>query len=178
MDIISQSPEVIQFHIKDDGIFPNNEYLPLLVYKSALMLPAPDPAAAVEILFSKNRWQGSWRNGIYGFHHYHSTAHEVLGIYCGQARAQFGGDDGVRLTVECGDVVVIPAGVAHKNLGADSKFRVVGAYPSGQNWDMCYGEPKERPRADRNIADVALPEMDPVYGDSGPLCRQWSTPAE
>ena len=176
MDKISQSPDVIRFDVKDDGIFPNNENLPLLLYTSAVTLPETDPATAFEALFSMNRWERSWRNGIYGFHHYHSTAHEVLGIYRGQAQVQFGGKNGVRLTVKCGDVVVIPAGVAHKNLRADSNFRVVGAYPSGQTWDMCYGESKERPRTDRNIANVALPEMDPVSGAKGPLRQHWGSP--
>ena len=92
MDKISQSPDVIRFDVKDDGIFPNNENLPLLLYTSAVTLPETDPATAFEALFSMNRWEGSWRNGIYGFHHYHSTAHEVLGIYRGQAQVQFGGN--------------------------------------------------------------------------------------
>ncbi len=175
MIVISPKPDVVQENLKDDGVFPNNENLPLIVYRSALDLPARDSASAIETLFTRNRWQGTWRNGIYSFHHYHSTAHEVLGIYRGQARVQFGGENGVRLTVNRGDVVIIPAGVAHKNLGADSNFRVVGGYPSGQTWDMCYGKPDERPRADRNIASVALPDMDPVYGGNGPLCASWDT---
>ncbi len=24
-------------------------------------------------------WLGAWRDGIFAFHHFHSTAHEVLG---------------------------------------------------------------------------------------------------
>lgn len=72
-----------------------------------------------------------------------------------------------------GDVVVIPAGVAHKNLGASPGFALVGAYPAGQLWDMMYGKPGERPRADENIARVPLPEADPVYGAGGPLLAHW-----
>ena len=62
--IVSSVQEVIQFHIKDDGNFPNNENLPLLVYTSAVPLPKTDPATAFEALFSMNRWEGAWRNGI------------------------------------------------------------------------------------------------------------------
>jgi uncharacterized protein YjlB len=127
----------------------------------------------VEDLFESNGWNRCWRNGIYGFHHYHSTAHEVLGVYRGFAKVQLGGDNGVEQTVRCGDVVVIPAGVAHKNLGDSDNFRVVGAYPSGQSPDMCHGKSGERPQADGNIARVSLPPMDPVYGISGPLMGQW-----
>ena len=45
-------------------------------------------------------------------------------------------------------------------------------YPDGQNRDMNYGEDSERPQADRNIAGVPLPEMDPVFGANGPLLKQ------
>jgi uncharacterized protein YjlB len=73
---VIQASEVKPIVLKDDGTYPNNEKLPLLVYPAALKLPQRDPAAAIEALFETNRWDGSWRNGIYGFHHYHSTAHK------------------------------------------------------------------------------------------------------
>jgi uncharacterized protein YjlB len=166
------------FPLADDGVYPNNGRLPLLIYEGALHLPARDPAAAIEALFLANRWAGSWRNGIYAFHHYHSTAHEVLGVYWGSAAVQFGGDAGKIVSVGPGDVVVIPAGVAHKNLGASPDFGLVGAYPHGQTWDMNYGHPGERPAADRNIARVPLPLADPVYGDGGPLASHWTAAAQ
>ncbi|NIU02548.1 MAG: cupin domain-containing protein, partial [Aliifodinibius sp.] len=80
-------------------------------------------------LLHSNQWGGAWQNGIYGFHHYHSTAHEVLCVYKGEAKVQLGGDDGIIQTVKPGDVIIIPAGVAHKNLGSNSDFRIIGAYP-------------------------------------------------
>jgi uncharacterized protein YjlB len=168
-----QSGPAITRLLQDDGNFPNNSKLPLLVYQGILELPRSNPAAVVEKLFERNGWGGCWRNGIYGFHHYHSTAHEVLGVYGGSAQVQMGGDQGISLTVACGDVIIIPAGVAHKNLGADSDFRVVGAYPRSQGPDMCSGKAGERPRADMNISQVTLPKMDPVYGVDGPLAKHW-----
>ena len=159
--------------IKDDGIFPNNGHLPLLAYQGVLELPAGDPARGVEELFHGNDWGGSWRNGIFGYHHYHSTAHEALGVYSGNARVQLGGPKGPEFEVRRGDVIVIPAGVAHKNLGSSLDFRLVGAYPAGQRPDMKYGKANERPQSDRNISRVALPKMDPVFGDSGPLIDLW-----
>jgi uncharacterized protein YjlB len=171
---VLNSPQVVYHIIKDDGIYPNNETLPLLVYQNALTLPKNhNPAAIFETLFEANQWGGSWRNGVYGFHHYHSTAHEVLGVFGGTARIQLGGEKGMTLSVSRGDVVVIPAGVAHKNLGASQDFRVVGAYPFGQSPDMCYGKSNERPQADQNIARVAFPKSDPVYGSRGPLIEHW-----
>ena len=159
--------------IKDDGTFPNNGRLPLLAYQGVLELPAGDPARGVEKLFDAHNWEGSWRNGIFSYHHYHSTAHEVLGVYSGNARVQLGGPEGPEFEVRRGDVIVIPAGVAHKNLGSSLDFRLVGAYPAGQRPDMNTGKAGERPRADRNIAKVSLPKLDPVSGDTGPLIRLW-----
>lgn len=168
-----RSPEIFSQVLEDDGTFPNNSRLPLIVYKGALDFRGTDPASLVEKIFGTYRWTGSWRNGIYGFHHFHSTAHEVLGIYSGRVQAQFGGLDGITITASQGDVIIIPAGVAHKNLGSSGNFHCVGAYAGGRSWDMNYGKPEERPGADQNIARVPLPEMDPVYGPSGPLTEQW-----
>lgn len=159
--------------LADNGVFPNNASCPLLVYPQALDLSGSDPAAQFEALFTQNHWPAAWRNGVYAFHHYHSTAHEVLGIFSGSARVQFGGENGVVLEVRAGDVVVIPAGVSHKNLGASRDFGVVGAYPKGQNWDMQYGKPGERPAADERIAQVAMPTSDPVFGADGPMEAHW-----
>src|ERR1043165_3316028 len=132
----------------DDGVFPNSR-LPVLIYRGVL---APPDAAAFERMFDANDWSPAWRNGLFSVHHYHSTAHEVLGIYGGQVTARLGGPRGATVTLVAGDVVVIPAGVAHKNDGASPDFRAVGAYPAGTAPDMQYGKPGERPAADRTIA--------------------------
>ena len=71
------------------------------------------------------------------------------------------------------DVVVIPAGVGHCNLGSSGGFLVVGAYPEGQSWDLRTGEPDERPEVLENIRKVPLPRTDPVFGDEGPLHEHW-----
>ena len=55
---------------------------------------------------------------------------------------------------------------------------VVGAYPRGQRPDLNQGRAGERPRADRAIAQVALPPADPVYGPRGPLVELWSPERE
>jgi uncharacterized protein YjlB len=158
--------------LADDGTFPNS-HLPLLVYPKRMVPASSDLAAFFEACFTGNGWPAAWRNGIYGFHHYHSTAHEVLGICRGRAQVQVGGASGEILTVSAGDAVVIPAGVAHKNLGASGDFLVVGAYPRGQSWDMKDGSPGERPRADDNIRKVTQPAADPVMGADGPLPHSW-----
>jgi uncharacterized protein YjlB len=75
--------------------------------------------------------------------------------------------------VNKGDAVIIPAGVAHKRISSSFDFRVVGAYPQGQMWDMNYGKDSERPQADINIQKVPLPSSDPIYGNNGPLMSEW-----
>lgn len=91
----------------------------------------------------------------------------------GSARVQLGGPDGATVDIDAGDVIVLPAGVAHKNCGASVDFLVVGAYPKGQDWNLKTGEAGERPQADHNIQRVPLPEADPVYGAEGPLIMHW-----
>jgi uncharacterized protein YjlB len=154
----------------DDGTFPNSRF-PVLIYRGVLATP---DAAAFERLFEQNGWSSSWRNGLFSVHHYHSTAHEVLGIYEGRVTARLGGGGGKSVTLVAGDVVVIPAGVAHKNDGASPDFRVVGAYPIGTGPDMQYGKAGERPGTDRNIARVGIPPADPVHG-GGRIAALWRT---
>jgi uncharacterized protein YjlB len=161
-------PEVRSIVLQDDGTYPNNPR-PLLLYLHAV----PADPDGIEGLFTANHWPSAWRNGVYSYHHYHSTAHEALGVYSGSATIQFGGPEGTTVTIRAGDVVVIPAGVAHKCPESSSDFRIVGAYPRGQRWDMCYGETGERPAADQNIAEVPDPQTDPVQGSGGTLPRLW-----
>jgi uncharacterized protein YjlB len=166
-------PELTTYLLPDDGRIPNNPYLPLLVYGGALKFNERDPAALCEQIIKGNGWGKSWRDGIYSFNHYHSTAHEVLAIARGEARVHFGGESGPKIGVKAGDVVLIPAGVGHKNLGSSHDLLVIGAYPPGQNWDLCRGAGDERPWALENIARVPLPDTDPIYGSQGPLLTHW-----
>jgi uncharacterized protein YjlB len=168
----TKEPRVITRLLKDAGTIPNSR-LPVLVYQGALDLPKDNPASAIEALIHAHQWGNDWRNGLFTYHHYHSTAHEALLVFGGSARVQLGGENGVIETIGAGDVIIIPAGVGHKNLGSSSDFHVIGAYPPRQNVDMNYGESGERPRVDENIARVALPATDPIFGKTGPLLDHW-----
>jgi len=161
-----------QFSFRDDGVFPNSA-LPLLLHRQAFITNGDDGASVVEERFAENDWTNSWRNGVYSFAHYHSTTHEALGVYCGAATLRIGGEHGKSVEVHAGDVIVIPAGVAHQNIGASDDFAVVGAYPDGREWDLLRGRPGERPKADQNIAALPIPDNDPIYGIEGPLPRLW-----
>ena len=164
--------EVREYRFDDDSSIPNNPRLPLLVYPQALA--DLDPSRCEELL-SGNGWGGSWVDGVFSYHHYHSTSHEVLCVVGGSANLAFGGPEGETVEVSAGDVVGIPAGVGHRNEGSDNEFSVLGAYPRGQeNYDLRTGEEGERPRVLENIRNVALPKSDPLFGEEGPLLRRWT----
>jgi len=133
---------------------------------------ARDPAACEE-LFAAHGWEGAWRDGIFSFHHFHSTAHEALGIVRGSAGMALGGPSGVMIAVQAGDVLVLPAGTGHCNAGASDDLLVVGAYPDGMDWDIRRGDPAERDEVLANIQAVPLPRYDPVEGRGGRLDRLW-----
>ena len=158
------------FFFKDDGKIPNSQ-LPVLLYKNAF--ETGPTASKLQKHFASNNWTNSWDNGVYSFHHYHSTSHEVLGIYAGSAMLHLGGEKGEKIEVEAGDIIIIPAGVGHKNLTSSDDFGVVGAYPDGRNWDLLKGEPGERPKADKTIAALPIPDTDPLLGKSGGLKNIW-----
>ena len=161
-----------QFRFKDDGVFPNS-VLPLLIYRHALAGDGQDRASVLEGRLAENDWCNSWRNGVYPFAHYHSTTHEVLGVFRGSATLLVGGEYGKSVEVHAGDVIVIPAGVAHQKLQDSVDFAVVGAYPDGREWDLLRGHPGERPGADQTIAALPIPDNDPIYGGEGPLRHIW-----
>lgn len=162
-----------QFVFNDDGTFPNSE-LPVLIYRQPLEKPEANLAALLESRLAANGWTNSWRNGVFDYAHYHSTSHEILAVYGGTAELQFGGSKvGRVVTVRSGDVIVIPAGVAHEQISGSDDFAVVGAYPDGRDWDILRGEPGERPAADERIAQLPIPDRDPLYGKNGPLPNLW-----
>jgi uncharacterized protein YjlB len=163
--------DIQTYYFEDDGIIPNNR-LPLLVYK--FPFPVGDSLADVmEETFASHNWTNSWRNGVYPYHHYHSITHEVVGVYAGSAELHLGGEEGEKITVTAGDVIVIPAGVGHKKISQSDDFAVIGAYPDGKDYDLMTGKEGERPNADERIAAVPLPETDPVLGKEGGVAEYW-----
>jgi uncharacterized protein YjlB len=162
------SPETHTFD--DDGAIPNSP-LPVILYRGALARDAD--AVAYEALFARHGWLGAWRDGIFDFHHFHSTSHEVLGIARGTVSVALGGPTGAQLELASGDVAILPAGTGHCNAGSSGELLVVGAYPSGMSWDLRRGDPAERNEVLENIAQVPVPDQDPVQGEYGALTELW-----
>ena len=168
-----QKLNIIRSVLTEEDPFPNNALLPLLLYRHACRIEEEHGGDIVRELLETNGWGKSWIDGIYAEHHFHSTAHEVLVALAGSARVQFGGPNGVTFDFEKGDVIIIPAGVAHCRIDSADGFSCMGAYPEGQEYDIHYGKGGERPGVDENIRKVPLPEGDPVYGSDGPLVKNW-----
>ncbi|MEO6396503.1 MAG: cupin domain-containing protein, partial [Devosia sp.] len=115
------APEIVR--LKRDAQMPNSA-LPVLVYRQPLS--GDDLEKRIRKMFEANHWHGIWRNGIYDYHHFHSNAHEVLGIAHGTVEVKLGGDSGETLTLAAGDVVVLPAGTGHCRLSDGRGLVVMG----------------------------------------------------
>ncbi|GLK66823.1 hypothetical protein GCM10008179_04610 [Hansschlegelia plantiphila] len=168
-----ESITTAEFRFASDGQVPNNPALSLLLHRKAFDAATPQPAITAEALFGANGWGGFWRDGVYDFHHYHSTCHEALGVASGWADIRFGGEHGETVRIEAGDVAVLPAGSGHKRLDASDDFLIVGAYPPDQPFDLIRASAAEHDAAVRRIAEVPLPATDPVFGPEGGLRTRW-----
>jgi uncharacterized protein YjlB len=166
-------PLIKELLIKETDQFPNS-HLPVLLYKRVLKLPLFFAASWVEKLFRSNGWMQCRRSGISRRHHYHSNTHEAIACVKGGTMLLLGGENGKQVHFEKGDVIIIPAGVPHKNLGKENDLYCVSGYPDENEFDLFYGEKGERPAADQNISNTTVPFTDPVYGtvDNG-LVHSW-----
>ena len=158
-----KKPRQIFFEKAED--VPNSN-LPVLIFRSVLAPRARNKADGFRERFRKSQWTGLWTDTIFDYTHFHSNAHEVLGIAEGKVTVRLGGDSGRLFRVKAGDMLVLPAGVGHRRVGDDEGLKVIGAYPRGQShFDM--------KRKGRTRPKVALPKTDPFYGEEGPVVAIW-----
>ncbi|KAL8846009.1 MAG: hypothetical protein Q9221_008871 [Calogaya cf. arnoldii] len=154
------------------GRIPNTsiQMKPLLIYHSAFN-PGTSVSAIESHLTNIGVVDPKWQYTMYSTSHFHSNTHEVLAIASGKAKLCFGGEDNpqrVEPSVERGDVIVVPAGVAHRLLeDIEGGFTMVGSYPKGRSWDMCYGKEGEDEKV-KGIEHLGWFDRDPIYGHAGP----------
>jgi uncharacterized protein YjlB len=153
------------WHAPPGDRIPNNPRFPVLIYHGVDAAGAG--ADAARQMFDQHAWGGSWVDGVFGFHHFHSTSHEALAVVAGRATLELGGPQGEPFDVSAGDVLVLPAGTGHRRASSHAGFTVVGAYPAGQeNYDLLRGDdPAEVEAARARIAALGPPPDDPVGGE-------------
>lgn len=157
----------------DNGI-PSSR-LPLAFWRGRLPPKARDGAAAT-VMFRQNGWQGTWVYTVFPFWHFHTRGHEALACVSGRARIGFGGDHGIEVDVETGDVCVIPAGVGHRRLGSSPDFLMAGGYPPDQEGNIVRIGDLDEATIAREIAAVALPQADPISGGPDGVVAAWRQP--
>jgi uncharacterized protein YjlB len=164
--------EAVAVRLQSDGKTPNNPALPALILHEAL--PADAGPNAVRALLEGNGWGGSWTYTVFPYHHYHDDAHEVLAVTGGWADLVIGGVHGRTIRVQAGDVLVLPAGTGHCRKADGDGFEVCGAYPRGQEHpNILRPEEADHDRSAERIAQLPLPQTDPIYGRDGPVTRHW-----
>ncbi len=99
----------IHFGIAED--VPNSS-LPVLLYRSLLAANVAEKAKLFRGRFKENGWTGLWTDTIYDYTHFHSDAHEVLGIAEGNVSIRLGGENGslFRLKAGAADASLSPVG--------------------------------------------------------------------
>lgn len=157
-------------YFEDDGSIPNNPSLAVALYRNAFK----DNPNKIEETFNGHGWTNSWTNGVFGYHHYHSNTHEVLGVKSGSAVVLIGGEQGQEVEIRTGDVAILPAGTGHKKISASADFQIVGAYPGGISPNKKMGNLDDRLDVLKDIQNTPLPQKDPVYGIKGPLLKSWT----
>lgn len=149
---------------------PNNRKLPVVIYRNALQ-PGGDLVNGFETLFERNGWPPQWRDSVFDYHHFHSTAHEVLGVTAASAELIVGGPGGRVVRIEAGDALLLPAGTGHCLQSFANRFQVIGGYPAGQQWDIRRNA--LTPDELRAMEALPFPATDPVDGTHGPVVEHW-----
>ena len=153
--------------LKPNGRVPNSRF-PVLIHRQ--VWGSSDAANLADILektFVDNNWLNNWREVVYGYYHYHSTTHEVLGIAHGEVTLRLGGDGGQDVNFSAGDVLILPAGVSHNQIKQSSDLQIVGGYPQGRSRDLIRDEEVSESVAKAavlRIATLPMPQQDPVTG--------------
>jgi len=160
--------EIVRLKIPAGDKVPNNPDHPAVIARDALGGAHDD--RAVRALMQHNGWGGTWTSIVFDYHHFHPDAFEALAVASGAATLMLGGPQGETVEVRAGDVIILPPGFGHRRLAMRDGFRICGAYPPGQeNYTVISGPSGYDDAMLRQIAAVAKPRTDPVWGVDGAL---------
>lgn len=160
--------EIVRLKIPAGGQVPNNADHPAVIARDAL--DGAHDHHAVRGLMERNGWGGTWTWTVFDYHHFHPDAFEALAVASGSATLMLGGPQGETVDVRAGDVMVLPPGFGHRRLAMRDGFQISGAYPTGQeNYTVVRGSSGCDDTMRRQIATVAKPRTDPVWGGGGAL---------
>lgn len=160
--------------IEENLPYPNNP-LPVLYYRGAFKKITDSSEAPQEVqkILEKNGYTNSWIDSVFSYHHFHSNTHEVLVCLAGEATVQLGGPGANVYPFEKGDVLLLPAGTAHKKIEATEDFKIIGAYPAGMEPDMQKGSLEEYSKLKQEAREVPIPDTDPVENLNGAVFKYW-----
>lgn len=181
---------VQHYQLQPTESWPSNDTLPILHYIPTKPTNFDDDdslAEHYEQLLPQHQWQPQWRYAMFKQHHYHSTVHECLCIFSGQAHVQLGSEDKntdvdyespytKNLIVKRGEIVVLPVGTGHHLVSSKGGFSMVGCYPvNAPHCDMNHlkDSTKAMDRIQRRIQAVPLPTEDPIQGKKGAMTKLW-----
>lgn len=162
------------FTIQENKPFPNST-LTVIYYPESIAdkLNREDTSQKVLSFFEQNGYTNGWVGSIYTYHHFHSNTHEVLACISGDAEVQLGGPNAEIYSFKAGDIVLLPAGVAHKLITASKDFQIIGAYPDGKEPDMQRGDLEHYSEIKERIRQVSKPKYDPVKHLEGGVIKNW-----
>jgi uncharacterized protein YjlB len=160
--------EIVRLKIPAGDQVPNNPKHPAVIARDALGGAHDD--RAVRGLMERNGWGGTWTSIVFDYHHFHPDAFEALAVASGSATLMLGGPQGETVEVQAGDVMILPPGFGHQRLAMRDGFQICGAYPPGQeNYTIVRAGYDDVML--RQIAAVAKPRTDPVWGANGALLK-------
>jgi uncharacterized protein YjlB len=166
----SEDVEIVRLKIPAGDQVPNNADHPAVIARDALSGAHDD--RAVRGLMERNGWGGTWTWTVFDYHHFHPDAFEALAVASGSATLMLGGPQGETVEVRVGDVMILPPGFGHRRLAMRDGLRICGAYPPGQeNYTVIRGSSGYDDAMRRQIAAVAKPRTDPVWGADGALLK-------
>ncbi|MBZ4190471.1 cupin domain-containing protein [Niabella beijingensis] len=157
------------FYFREDQQIPNSPF-PLLVYRGFFDKDYAACESWLQKKFTANKWFPLPAFKIFDDTHYYSNTHIALGVCAGEAQLQLGGTLGITTTVEKGDVVILPAGVALRLIGSGSSFSMVAASSVKVPLEM---HREQNGQAAGSALHNIIPDTDPILGRKEGLQDIW-----